>query len=66
MLEQLQSIGRGLDAEGFQAGLAKHPIEVLGVQISIYNSSTFDARGQGSTRFVLDHPELRVFVLMSW
>lgn len=61
MLAQFQSIGKGLDAEGFRAGTAKDPIEILGIRISVDNSSTFDARGlEESTRFVLDHPESRV------
>ena len=64
MLAQFQSIGKGLGAEGFRAGTEKNPIEILGVQISVDNSSTFEARGlEESTRFVLDHPKSRVSVL---
>ena len=65
MLAQFQSIGKGLDAEGFRAGTTKQPMEMLGVRISVYNPSAFDARGlEESTRFVLHgHPEPHASVL---
>lgn len=65
MLAQFQSIGKGLDIEGFRAGTTRPPIEILGVRISGYNSTTLDASRLGeSTRFVLiDHLESHVSVL---
>ncbi|KAL8786727.1 MAG: hypothetical protein Q9195_008102 [Heterodermia aff. obscurata] len=52
MLAQLQSIGKGLDIEGFRVGTIRQPMEILGVRISGYNSTTLDTGGRGeSTRF---------------
>ena len=65
MLAQFQSIGKGLDIEGFRAGTIKEPSKVLGVRISGYSSSTFNTCGsEEPTRYVLlDHLESHVPVL---